>query len=108
MLSDQPSPSSVLKAIRVQLHQDASLADEEAQQERVLSALIEALLTTDNGLSLAWTIQALSGTLPREYELAPLAEHPISAHDAWEVVRALRQHAQLAVAEPVFVKTHYG
>jgi hypothetical protein len=92
-----------LKTITVRLSAETAHQDNDARQEIVLCALAEALAAVDDGSSLPWMVRAMPGDEPLLYDLVPLPGHLVSLDIAWKMTDALREHPQIAAAEPSFV-----
>jgi hypothetical protein len=103
MTADQFLAGPILKTITVRLSAETLRQDSDARQEIVLGALAEALAAVDDGSSLPWMVQASPGDEPLLYDLMPLPGHLVSVDVAWEMTDALREHPQIAAAEPTFV-----
>src|SRR5215468_304489 len=103
MTADQFLAGPILKTITVRLSPETVHQDSDARQEIVLGALAEALAAVDDGSSLPWMVRAIPGDEPLLFDLMPLTGHLVSADVAWEMTDALREHPQIATAEPSFI-----
>jgi hypothetical protein len=102
MTADHLLAGPTLKAITVRLSAETAHQDSQTRQEIVLCALAVALVAMSDSLSLAWTVRALPDGEPLLYDLTPLPGHSVSVVAAWEMIDALREQPQIAMAEPSF------